>query len=111
MLSGKERQLLDVLAPRAEAEGIEIVTVEVAGSRKAPTIRSCKYYSIHLSVFERLCRHGYGKVSFTGTCRSYTEYHICISHCPYVFSLSQRFKAYRPSLSVKADNIAFQSLI
>lgn len=39
MLSGKERQLLDVLAPRAEAGGIEIVTVEVAGSRKAPTIR------------------------------------------------------------------------
>lgn len=39
MLSGKERQLLDALAPRAAVEGIEIVTVEVAGSRKAPTIR------------------------------------------------------------------------
>ena len=39
MLSGKERQLLDALSPRAEAEGVEIVTVEVAGAKKAPTIR------------------------------------------------------------------------
>ena len=30
-------------------------------------------------------------LAHAGTCRSYTEYHICISHCPYVFSLSQRF--------------------
>lgn len=39
MLSRKEQQLLDALAPRAEAEGVEIVTVEVAGAKKAPTIR------------------------------------------------------------------------
>ena len=39
MLSGKERQLLDALSPRAEAEGLEIVTVEVVGAKKAPTIR------------------------------------------------------------------------
>lgn len=39
MLSGKERQLLDALSPRAEAEGVEIVTVEVVGAKKAPTIR------------------------------------------------------------------------
>lgn len=39
MLSKKEQQLLDALSPRAEAEGVEIVTIEVVGSRKAPTIR------------------------------------------------------------------------
>ncbi|OUO90309.1 ribosome maturation factor [Gordonibacter sp. An230] len=39
MLSGKEQQLLDALSPRAEVEGVEIVTVEVAGAKKAPTIR------------------------------------------------------------------------
>ena len=39
MLSAKEKQLLDALAPRAQAEGIEIVTVEVVGAKKAPTIR------------------------------------------------------------------------
>lgn len=39
MLSKKEQQLLDALAPRAEQEGVEIVTVEVAGAKKAPTIR------------------------------------------------------------------------
>ena len=39
MLGRKERQLLDALAPRAEAEVVEIVTVEVAGAKKAPTIR------------------------------------------------------------------------
>ena len=39
MLSSKEASLLAALEPRAEAEGIEIVTVEVVGSRKAPTIR------------------------------------------------------------------------
>lgn len=39
MLSGKERQLLDALSPRAEAEGVEIVTVEIVGAKKAPTIR------------------------------------------------------------------------
>ena len=39
MLSKKEQQLLDALAPRAAEEGVEIVTVEVAGAKKAPTIR------------------------------------------------------------------------
>ena len=39
MLSGKERQLLDALSPRAEAEGVEIVTVEIVGAKKAPTIK------------------------------------------------------------------------
>ena len=39
MLSNKEKQLLGALAPRAEAEGMEIVTIEVVGSKKSPTIR------------------------------------------------------------------------
>ena len=39
MLSKKEQQLLDALAPRAEQEGVEIVTLEIVGSKKAPTIR------------------------------------------------------------------------
>lgn len=39
MLGKKEQQLLDALAPRAEQEGVEIVTVEVVGAKKAPTIR------------------------------------------------------------------------
>ena len=39
MLGKKEQQLLDALAPRAAEEGVEIVTVEVAGAKKAPTIR------------------------------------------------------------------------
>lgn len=39
MLSSKEASLLAALEPRAADEGIEIVTVEVVGSRKAPTIR------------------------------------------------------------------------
>ena len=39
MLSKKERQLLDALEPRAAQEGIEIVTVQVVGAKKAPTIR------------------------------------------------------------------------
>lgn len=39
MLSRKEQQLLDALAPRAQVEGIELVTVEVVGAKKAPTIR------------------------------------------------------------------------
>ncbi len=39
MLSRKERQLLDALEPRAAQEKIEIVTVEVVGAKKAPTIR------------------------------------------------------------------------
>lgn len=39
MLSKKEQQLLDALASRAEQEGVEIVTVEVVGAKKAPTVR------------------------------------------------------------------------
>lgn len=37
MLSKKEAQLLDALEPRAATEGIEIVTVQVVGAKKAPT--------------------------------------------------------------------------
>ena len=39
MLTTKEASLLAALEPRAIEEGIEIVTIEVVGSRKAPTIR------------------------------------------------------------------------
>ncbi|MEG2864086.1 MAG: ribosome maturation factor RimP, partial [Eggerthellaceae bacterium] len=39
MLSTKEQSLLDAFSPRALAEGIEIVTVEIVGAKKAPTIR------------------------------------------------------------------------
>lgn len=39
MIGKKEQQLLDALAPRAEQEGVEIVTIEVVGAKKAPTIR------------------------------------------------------------------------
>lgn len=39
MLSRKEQQLLDALLPEAAKHGVEIVTVEVVGARKAPTIR------------------------------------------------------------------------
>lgn len=39
MLGKKEQQLLDALAPRASENGVEIVTVEIAGAKKAPTIR------------------------------------------------------------------------
>ena len=39
MLTGKEQMLLDALEPRAASEGVEIVTVEIVGSKKAPTIR------------------------------------------------------------------------
>ncbi|MBU5406224.1 ribosome maturation factor RimP [Paraeggerthella hongkongensis] len=39
MLSKKEQQLLDALEPRAAQEGVEVVTVEVVGAKKAPTIR------------------------------------------------------------------------
>ena len=39
MLSKKEQQLLDALVPRARQEGVEIVTLVVAGAKKAPTIR------------------------------------------------------------------------
>lgn len=39
MLTRKEQELLAALAPMAEENGVEIVTVEVVGSKKAPTIR------------------------------------------------------------------------
>lgn len=39
MLSRKEQELLDALAPTADANGVEIVTIEVVGASKAPTIR------------------------------------------------------------------------
>ena len=39
MLSAKEQSLLDALAVQAAENGIEIVTVEVVGAKKAPTIR------------------------------------------------------------------------
>ncbi len=39
MLTAKEKSLLAALEPRAAAEGVEVVTVEIVGSRKAPTIR------------------------------------------------------------------------
>lgn len=39
MLSAKERKLLEALEPQATAHGMEVVTVEVVGSKKAPTIR------------------------------------------------------------------------
>ena len=41
MLTGKEKSILAVLEPVAAQHGVEIVTVEVEGSRKAPTI--CVY--------------------------------------------------------------------
>ena len=39
LLTRKEQQLLDALAPQADERGVEIVTVEVVGSKKSPTIR------------------------------------------------------------------------
>lgn len=39
MLTAKEQMLLDALESKASAHGIEIVTVSVIGSKKAPTIR------------------------------------------------------------------------
>lgn len=39
MLSAKEQMLLDALESKAQTHGIEIVTVSVIGSKKAPTIR------------------------------------------------------------------------
>ena len=39
MLTGKEKSLLAALEPTAVEKDVEIVTVEVVGSRKAPTIR------------------------------------------------------------------------
>ena len=39
MLTAKEKRLLAALEPHAAEEGVEIVTVEIVGSKKAPTIR------------------------------------------------------------------------
>lgn len=39
MLTAKEKSLLDALEPTAQEHGVEIVTVEIAGAKKAPTIR------------------------------------------------------------------------
>ncbi|MDO4502120.1 MAG: ribosome maturation factor RimP [Coriobacteriia bacterium] len=39
MLTGREQKLLDLLAAQAEQKEVEIVTVEVVGSKKAPTVR------------------------------------------------------------------------
>ena len=39
VLTNKEQGLLDALEPRARQEGVELVSLEVAGARKAPTIR------------------------------------------------------------------------
>lgn len=39
MLTRKEQELLDVLEKHADEAGIEIVTLEVVGAKKAPTIR------------------------------------------------------------------------
>lgn len=39
MLTAKEASLLAALEPRAQECGVEIVTVEVVGAKKAPTIR------------------------------------------------------------------------
>lgn len=39
MLTGKERSLLSAIEAQAAGRGIEIVTVEVVGAKKSPTIR------------------------------------------------------------------------
>ena len=39
MLTRKEQMLLDVLEPQAAANGIELVTLEIVGAKKSPTIR------------------------------------------------------------------------
>ena len=39
VLTGKEQRLLDALEPTAREEGFEIVSLEVTGAKKAPTIR------------------------------------------------------------------------
>ncbi len=39
MLTATEAKLLEALEPRAAQEGVEIVTIEVVGAKKAPTIR------------------------------------------------------------------------
>ena len=39
MLTASEQKLLDALEPRSVQEGVEVITVEVVGSKKSPTIR------------------------------------------------------------------------
>ncbi len=39
MLTNRERMLLDALSPKAAEHGVEIITVEIVGSKKSPTIR------------------------------------------------------------------------
>lgn len=39
VLSKREQSLLDVLEARAEGRGVEIVSLEIVGAKKAPTIR------------------------------------------------------------------------
>ncbi len=39
VLTAKENRLLAALEPRAVEEGIEIVTIEIVGAKRAPTIR------------------------------------------------------------------------
>ena len=39
VLTGKEQKLLEALEPKAREEGVELVTLEVTGAKKAPTIR------------------------------------------------------------------------
>lgn len=39
MLSEKEKQLLRALEPTAQEKGVEIVTIEIVGGKKSPTIR------------------------------------------------------------------------
>ena len=39
VLTRKEQQLLDALEPLAAANGIELVTLEIVGAKKSPTIR------------------------------------------------------------------------
>lgn len=39
MLTAKEKSLFEALEPRAQQEGVEIVTIEITGAKKSPTIR------------------------------------------------------------------------
>lgn len=39
VLSAKERQLLEAMEPQAAQKGVEIVTIEIVGAKKSPTIR------------------------------------------------------------------------
>ena len=39
MLTKKEQSLLDALEPMAKESGVELVTLEIVGAKKSPTIR------------------------------------------------------------------------